>query len=229
MKVSYSLTVASVVLSATTAFVVPTIHNHATLHTVSNSRLLVASEEVASEETAAAEPVKATDIDTDIPEEEVIAKIGVTKDELAIGINARDFLKYAGTKEELIQKFKEDNPSFDDARAAMEVSRFMMDAEIVNAYLRYKENPPDPSLMEQSLDDPATLSSYALFLAGGIGIGYFRKNIYQPKVDSGEWQAIHFPWENTNEAANSVAQSAGDAIDAVSTVLQSSSDQLSSM
>lgn len=111
----------------------------------------------------------------------------------------------------------------------MEVSRFMMDAEMVNAFLRFKENPPDPSQLEQSPNDPATLSSYALFLGGGVGIGYFRKNIYQPKVDSGEWEAIHFPWENTNDAINEVSQSAGEAINAVSSILDNGSDHFLNM
>jgi hypothetical protein len=107
-----------------------------------------------------------------------------------------------------------------------EVSRFMMDAEMVNAFIRFQENPPDMSEMEKQLDDPASLGSYALFLAGGVGIGYFRKNIYQAKVESGEWEAIHFPWENANEAVTNVAQSAGDAVDAASGVLHIASDQI---
>lgn len=94
MRLSFSLTLVSAVLTCTTGFA-PTIHGRTTLGTVSSSRLLAATEEVASEETEA--PVKIADIDTDIPEEEVIAKIGVSKDELAIGINAKDFLKFAGT------------------------------------------------------------------------------------------------------------------------------------
>jgi hypothetical protein len=93
MKLSYSLTVASAVISSATAFA-PTIRNRAVLHT-GNSRLLEANAEVATE--VADETVKVADIDTDIPEEEVIAKIGVTKDDLAIGITPKDFLKYAGT------------------------------------------------------------------------------------------------------------------------------------
>jgi hypothetical protein len=96
MKLSYSLTVAAAIISSATAFA-PTIRNRAVLHT-GNSRFLATSAEVATEE--AAEPVKVADIDTDIPveeEEEVIAKIGVTKDDLAIGINLKDFLKYCGT------------------------------------------------------------------------------------------------------------------------------------
>ena len=35
--------------------------------------------------------------DTDVPEEQIIARIGITEEELAIGVNAADFLKYAGT------------------------------------------------------------------------------------------------------------------------------------
>jgi hypothetical protein len=96
MKLSYSLTVAAAIISSATAFA-PTIRNRAVLPT-GNSRLMEASVEVATEE--AVEPIIAADIETDIPEEEeeeVIAKIGITKDEMAVGINPVAFLKYAGT------------------------------------------------------------------------------------------------------------------------------------
>jgi len=125
MKLFQSLVATSVLLSAAWSFA-PAPQPRASRF-VSNSRLFVATEE---DIPGSQEEV----FDTDVPEEEIIARIGITQDELAVGVNAADFLKYAGTKEELIQRFKEDNPSFDDERATTEVTRFMMDAEMINSF-----------------------------------------------------------------------------------------------
>jgi hypothetical protein len=103
----------------------------------------------------------------------------------------------------------------------------MMDAEMINAYISYKKNPPDLSAeMEQSLSDPKTLAQYAAFLGSGVGFGYLRKNIIQPKIDSGEWEYPHFPWEKADEAANAVAQASVDAIDATHGLFDTASDVL---
>lgn len=125
------------------------------------------------------------------------------------------------SKEEVIQRFKDDNPSFDDERATDEVTRFMMDAEVVNAYIQYRKNPRELSEeLEASLTDPQTLFQYAAFLFGGLAIGNLNTNFIQPKLASGEW---HLPWqqaiEATNDAAFPVSQIPLDAVQAVSDVL----------
>ena len=100
-----------------------------------------------------------------------------------------------------------------------------MDAEMVNMYISFQKNPPDPNAdLEQRLDDPKTIASYiALFLGGG-SISYVNKNFIQPKIASGEWDGFHFPWESTSEAATTVSQSAGDMIDSTSGFFNALSD-----
>jgi hypothetical protein len=123
-------------------------------------------------------------------------RIGVTKEELAIGVDATEFLQWIGSKQELAEKFVRDNKGMTEERALAEVSKFMMDAEMVNAYIKFErnkvENPPDRKAeAEQTLSDPKTIATYAAWLIGGGSFGYIRKNIIEPKYASGEWEEIH--------------------------------------
>lgn len=84
----------------------------------------------------------------------------------------------------------------DEERANAEVSKFMMDPEMVNAYIKFErdkvENPPDlKAEAEQTLSDPKTIATYAAWLIGGGSFGYIRKEIIEPKFASGEWEEIH--------------------------------------
>ena len=129
------------------------------------------------------------------------------------------------SKEELIERFKEDNPSFDDERARTEVTRFMMDVEMVNAFIRFQKDPPDlPDDEEENILQ--TIGTYGAFLIGGGSIGYFRKNIYAPKVESGEWQEFHLPWQSVGEAVSNAADSASDL---TASIAHLPSDQIASM
>lgn len=123
-------------------------------------------------------------------------RIGVSKDELAIGVDATEFLQWIGSKQELTDKFVRDNKGMSEENALEEVSKFMMDAEMVNAYIKFErdkvENPPDlKAEAEQTLSDPKTILTYAAWLIGGGSFGYIRKNIIEPKYASGEWEEIH--------------------------------------
>jgi hypothetical protein len=125
-----------------------------------------------------------------------------------------------------MEKFQRDNKGMDEERADAEVSKFLMDAEMVNSYIKFEkdkvENPPDyKAEAEQTLSDPKTIATYAAWLIGGGSFGYIRKEIIEPKYASGEWEEIRITIPNwfpvgggeAAEAANSVA-SAADAIDA---------------
>ena len=127
------------------------------------------------------------------------------------------FFLFWGSKEQLIERFKNDNKDFDDERATTEVTRFLMDAEMVNLYINYQKNPPDLNLdLEQKLDDPKTLLSYlSLFVVGG-SIGYVNKNFIQPKMESGEFDGFHFPWQNANDAASEAATTLSGIFNAAS-------------
>ena len=107
MKLSHSVILAGATfVSSANAFAPPAAainNNHRAVFMKTNSRLYdVATEEAAATtssttEEGTAEPINSTDIDTSLPEEKVMEKIGVTEDELAVGISPRDFLQYVGT------------------------------------------------------------------------------------------------------------------------------------
>lgn len=126
--------------------------------------------------------------------------IGVEPDDLAIGINATEFLEWVGTKNDLTEKMQTDFKSFSQEKVEKEVEKFMMDAEGVNMYIRYlkdkKENPAKYAQQaleaELSLSNPKTLATYAAWLVGGVSFGAIRKEFIDPKFESGEWKAISF-------------------------------------
>jgi hypothetical protein len=124
-------------------------------------------------------------------------------------------------KGELVAKFQRDNKGMDEEQADKEVSKFLMDPEMVNSYIKFErdkiENPPDRKAeAEQTLSDPKTIATYAAWLIGGSSFGYIRKTYIEPKYQSGEWEPIHIPLPNWfpvgggEEAAADAAQSVGD-------------------
>jgi hypothetical protein len=113
----------------------------------------------------------------------------------------------------------------EEERAYMEVNKFYMDAEMVNAYINFEKdkvlNPPDlKAEAEQNFSDPKTIATYAAWLIGGGSFGWIRKTFIEPKFESGEWEAIHIglpDWVGKSdeilEAAGSVSVStAGETI-----------------
>jgi hypothetical protein len=99
-------------------------------------------------------------------------------------------------KEELVAKFQRDNKGMDEETANLEVLKFLMDAEMVNAYVKFEKdkvlNPPNlKEEAEQTLSDPKTIATYAAWAIGGAGFGVFRKEVIEPKYASGEWEEIH--------------------------------------
>jgi len=152
--------------------------------------------------------------------------IGVEPENLAIGINATDFLEWVGTKNDLIEKMQADFKSYSREKVEEEVDRFMMDAESVNVYIRYlkdkKENPGKYAQQaleaELSLSNPKTLATYAAWLAGGVSFGYIRREFIDPKFESGEWKPISLdlPFLSKPDAA----------VDAASTLTSKATDMI---
>ena len=110
----------------------------------------------------------------------------------------------------------------DESRANTEVSKFMMDAEMVNAYIKFErdkvENPPDlRAQAEETLSDPKIIATYAAWLIGGASFGYIRKEIIEPKYASGEWQEIHITLPGFQNEATSAAQTVASILDSVET------------
>mmetsp|Transcript_122980 Transcript_122980/g.183972 ORF Transcript_122980/g.183972 Transcript_122980/m.183972 type:complete len:229 (-) Transcript_122980:69-755(-) len=158
------------------------------------------------------------------------ARIGVSKDQLAIGVDAKDFLQWIGTKQDLMDRFMRDNKGMDEARAEEEVSKFLMDAEMANAYIKFEQdkvlNPPNlKEEAEQSLADPKTIATYAAWLIGGGSFGYIRKEFIEPKYASGEWEEIHIalPFQDMIKPA---AEKAAETAAEVATPVAKLSDSL---
>lgn len=128
-------------------------------------------------------------------DDDIYEKIGFAKDNVALGIDANEVYEYLGGREELIAKFQKDCPHFDTARASLEVDKFLMDAEMVNAVITYQKRrraaiaagsdlPTEP----QKLDPVTEYGTYALFIAGGVGIAEAKSAF----IDHAE----NFPFEN---------------------------------
>lgn len=126
--------------------------------------------------------------------------IGVKPENLAIGINATDFLEWVGTKNDLMTKMEADFKKYSPKQVEEEVDKFIMDAEGVNMYIRYlkdkEENPAKYAQQalekELSLSNPKTLATYAAWLVGGLSFGAIRKEFIDPKFASGEWSLMSF-------------------------------------
>jgi len=156
------------------------------------------------------------------PEETPYAKLGVEEDQLALGVDPEDFLKWIGTREELIEKFEDDNESFTLERATEEVDRFLMDAEMINAWITYEKrkaaNPDAFKALEESEEAPSTvktIATYAAWLVGGATFSSLRQNYIEPKYASGEWERPDFGaffGQGASETSDAVVQSTVDAV-----------------
>lgn len=119
-------------------------------------------------------------------------------------------------------KFQRDNKGMSEETSDKEVTKFLMDSEMVNAYIKYEKdkvtNPRDlKTEAEQNLSNPKTIATYLAWLVGGASIGVIRQNIIEPKFASGEWKEIHIgapSWfmKPAVEAADSAVQVATDAM-----------------
>jgi hypothetical protein len=136
-------------------------------------------------------------------------------------------------KDELVGKFQRDNKGMDEEKANEEVLKFLMDAEMVNAYVKFEKdkvlNPPNlKEEAEQTLSDPKTIATYAAWAVGGAGFGVFRKEVIEPKFASGEWEEIHLglpSWIPQPEpAAISAVDAADSAVQAVADVASTAVD-----
>lgn len=124
------------------------------------------------------------------------------------------------SKQDLVEKFQRDNKGMDEERATQEVAKFMLDAEMVNAYIKYErnkvENPPDlRAEAEENLSNPKILGTYAAWLIGGASFGYIRKEIIEPKYASGEWEEIHISLPGFDKPAADAVQSVASALHSI--------------
>jgi hypothetical protein len=117
-------------------------------------RVELAVTEAVSNDFGSAMPATVEDVDPHVT-------IGVEPDDLAIGIDPVKFLELIGTKEDLKEKFQDDNKSWDTVRVEEETDRFMMDAENVNMYLKYLQDRNDnpQKYRAEALENELSLSN----------------------------------------------------------------------
>jgi len=180
---------------------------------------------------AGMEQVESSMSDSSSNDDELYKKIGFKEDQIALGLDPEEILEYMGTRDDIVAKFKTDNPKFDDARVELEVSKFMMDYENCYRWITYKKKakyeaakpkvatpaksassePAEPSLMEQ-FADPGVIGVYAFWITAGVGFSLFKNQIAEPKFASGEWEDIHFDLGEIMSKFTSGGSGAADVI-----------------
>eukprot|EP00555_Chaetoceros_dichaeta_P000185 CAMPEP_0198276400 /NCGR_PEP_ID=MMETSP1447-20131203/65291_1 /TAXON_ID=420782 /ORGANISM="Chaetoceros dichaeta, Strain CCMP1751" /LENGTH=235 /DNA_ID=CAMNT_0043971347 /DNA_START=79 /DNA_END=786 /DNA_ORIENTATION=+ len=149
----------------------------------------------------------------------IYGRMGIKEEEIAIGIDANEVFQWLGTREDITGRFMRDNKKMEPEQAEAEIKRFMMDAEMVNAFIAYEKKKADPNFIRDSVEaefsDPATLSTYATWILGGIGFAYVKNRIIEPKFASGEWDEIRLKlpqFDFGKAAVDSVAQVVDSAV-----------------
>lgn len=94
MKVIQSLAAASILIYPACSFA-PALQSRTYYQVTANSRLFVASEQEAVDKTEQATDIEMTD--STESEADLLARIGVSQEEMALGVSEADFLKYVGT------------------------------------------------------------------------------------------------------------------------------------
>lgn len=144
-------------------------------------------------------------------------RIGFEEDKIAIGIDENELLQWLGNREDLIKRFMEDNKGFDRERAETEVDKFVMDSEMVNAFIQYEKKKSDPKFLreqaEQTISDPGTWATYGLWIVGGAGFAYVKNVIVEPKYASGEWEEIHITFPGAAQISDIASVAATTASD----------------
>jgi len=142
----------------------------------------------------------------------IYGRLKIKEDEIAIGIDPTEVLQWLGNRDDIIGKFMKDNKNMETDQAEAEIKRFMMDAEMVNAFIAYEKKKADPNFVrdsvEENLSDPATLGTYAIWITGGVGFAYLKNRVIEPKFASGEWEEfkISLPQFDFGKASDSVAE-----------------------
>jgi len=127
-----------------------------------------------------------------------------------------------------------DNKNFSREHAEEEVDKLMMDAEVLGKLVFYERNKEDIIKRQkqeeaESLSNPKTLATYAVWLIGGASFPYLRRKFIEPKFESGEWSDLHLQlpkfgfWGGVSDATNSVIDGAASSSipSAVETVSES--------
>ena len=131
----------------------------------------------------------------------------------------------------------------EEERIQEEVTKFMMDREMVESFIAFEKRKADPRNLkaeaEANLSDPSTWGIYAVWIAGGAGFAYVKNVIVEPKYASGEWEEFHITLPGAEKFAQAAAEKAAteaaasipveavsSAVDTVSTVVDAASSAI---
>lgn len=124
----------------------------------------------------------------------IMKELGIQEGKLAYGVKPSEIQKYIGTRQELIEKTLTDIPKFDRETAEKEVDKFLMDAEMVNMYIRYqKEVEKDPNFTVPNVEKENELFSlrnilllYVAYVAATSGPEALRNFVADQEL-AGTW------------------------------------------
>lgn len=158
---------------------------------------------------------------------DIYEQIGVERENLALGIKPEEFLKYIGTREDLITRTLKDIDSFDRKKAEMEVDKFLLDAEMVNLLIQFgKEVEKDPNFKVPALEEEkdgffsfrTLVIAYLAYVAYDTFPRLFRNWVFDQQ-ESGQWTGTNIPliddWIETTTPLVEAAREAKAAAEAV--------------
>lgn len=119
----------------------------------------------------------------------------------------------------------EDNKAFTQERAEMEVDKFLMDAEMMSAYINYEKRKAAGTLQEGEAEPSTPWSTYVTWFFGVYFLNYMKRTYVDPKFASGEW-TLPFGGGGTDAAADAVTSAADTATQTLTSV-QGAIDTLS--
>jgi len=126
------------------------------------------------------------------------------------------------SRDAIIAKFTKDNKGMEPDKVEIEVDKFMMDREMVEAFIAFEKRKADPRNLkaeaEATLSDPSTWGIYAVWITGGAGFAYVKNVIVEPKYASGEWEPLHIKLPGADRFAEAAAEKAAAALDIAATV-----------
>lgn len=157
----------------------------------------------------------------------VYDRLGFEEEKIGLGINPSEVLQWLGNRDAIVAKFTDDNKGMDPERIQTEVDKFMMDREMVEAFIAYEKRKSDPRNLreeaESNLTDPSTWGTYAIWITGGAGFAYVKNVIVEPKYQSGEWEPLHITLPGAEKFAQAAADAAAENVDAVSSAVDAAS------
>eukprot|EP00549_Striatella_unipunctata_P017021 CAMPEP_0118680654 /NCGR_PEP_ID=MMETSP0800-20121206/4488_1 /TAXON_ID=210618 ORGANISM="Striatella unipunctata, Strain CCMP2910" /NCGR_SAMPLE_ID=MMETSP0800 /ASSEMBLY_ACC=CAM_ASM_000638 /LENGTH=178 /DNA_ID=CAMNT_0006576833 /DNA_START=197 /DNA_END=730 /DNA_ORIENTATION=- len=156
-------------------------------------------------------------------EPSIYDRIGFKESEIAFGVDPNQIFKWIGTRNDLMTRVMSDNPSWSEEKAETEVSKFMLDKEMVELFMKYQERMSDPQFKEAQ--EKAIRNRKISNVLGPIFIGVFigsfvDTNIIQPKVQRGEMDPIDIGtvFSKLIHAASSAGAGGSDAVVVDSTI-----------